>query len=151
MTAALADLYEGWRAALIAGAGPGRSSDRFFRRRRGRNGIRCRQSGGIGNMRSKYKYIWTIPAAAKRCAKACGWPLSARPMPAKVSLINALARRDVAIVSQTPGTTRDVIEVRLDLGGYPCRSPIRRACARPQTRSKRKGCAGRGRKRPPGI
>jgi tRNA modification GTPase len=37
----------------------------------------------------------------------------------KSSLINALARRDVAIVSPEPGTTRDIIEVRLDIGGYP--------------------------------
>jgi tRNA modification GTPase len=34
-------------------------------------------------------------------------------------LLNTLAQRDVAIVSETAGTTRDVIEVRLDLGGYP--------------------------------
>jgi tRNA modification GTPase len=32
--------------------------------------------------------------------------------------LNALARRDVAIVSSVPGTTRDTIEVDLDLGGY---------------------------------
>jgi len=37
----------------------------------------------------------------------------------KSSLLNALARRDAAIVSDTPGTTRDVVEVRLDLDGYP--------------------------------
>jgi len=37
----------------------------------------------------------------------------------KSSLLNALARRDAAIVSDTPGTTRDVVEVRLDLAGYP--------------------------------
>lgn len=37
----------------------------------------------------------------------------------KSSLLNALARRDAAIVSDEAGTTRDVIEVRLDLGGYP--------------------------------
>src|SRR5512138_328481 len=41
------------------------------------------------------------------------------PNAGKSSLLNALARRDVAIVSETAGTTRDVIEVQLDLAGYP--------------------------------
>jgi tRNA modification GTPase len=41
------------------------------------------------------------------------------PNAGKSSLVNALAQRDVAIVAETAGTTRDVIEVRLDLGGYP--------------------------------
>jgi tRNA modification GTPase len=41
------------------------------------------------------------------------------PNAGKSSLINALAKRDVAITSAVAGTTRDVIEVALDLGGYP--------------------------------
>lgn len=41
------------------------------------------------------------------------------PNAGKSCLMNALAQRDVAIVSAEAGTTRDVIEVRLDLGGYP--------------------------------
>lgn len=41
------------------------------------------------------------------------------PNAGKSSLMNAIARRDVAIVSNQAGTTRDVIEVQLDLGGYP--------------------------------
>jgi tRNA modification GTPase len=41
------------------------------------------------------------------------------PNSGKSSLMNSLARRDVAITSSTAGTTRDVIEVALDLGGYP--------------------------------
>lgn len=41
------------------------------------------------------------------------------PNAGKSSLVNALAQRDVAIISELAGTTRDVIEVHLDLGGYP--------------------------------
>jgi tRNA modification GTPase len=41
------------------------------------------------------------------------------PNAGKSSLVNALAQRDVAIVSDMAGTTRDIIEVHLDLGGYP--------------------------------
>ncbi|MGX7875892.1 tRNA uridine-5-carboxymethylaminomethyl(34) synthesis GTPase MnmE [Mesorhizobium sp. ORM6] len=39
------------------------------------------------------------------------------PNAGKSSLFNALARRDAAIVTDEPGTTRDLIEVALDLGG----------------------------------
>lgn len=43
------------------------------------------------------------------------------PNAGKSTLLNALAKADVAIVSDEAGTTRDVIEVQLDLGGYPVR------------------------------
>lgn len=41
------------------------------------------------------------------------------PNVGKSSLLNKLAQRDVAIVSHIPGTTRDVVEVALNLGGFP--------------------------------
>ena len=41
------------------------------------------------------------------------------PNAGKSSLLNALAKRDIAIVSPMAGTTRDVLEAHLDLGGYP--------------------------------
>ncbi len=41
------------------------------------------------------------------------------PNAGKSSLVNALAGRDVAIISDMAGTTRDVIEAHLDIGGYP--------------------------------
>ena len=42
-----------------------------------------------------------------------------RPNAGKSTLLNALAGRDAAITSSVAGTTRDVIEVRMDLGGLP--------------------------------
>lgn len=42
-----------------------------------------------------------------------------RPNAGKSTLLNSLAGRDVAITSDLEGTTRDVIEVHLDLGGLP--------------------------------
>ncbi|HVT50650.1 MAG TPA: tRNA uridine-5-carboxymethylaminomethyl(34) synthesis GTPase MnmE [Dongiaceae bacterium] len=41
------------------------------------------------------------------------------PNAGKSSLLNRLARREAAIVSAEAGTTRDVIELHLDLDGYP--------------------------------
>ncbi|MGX4801269.1 tRNA uridine-5-carboxymethylaminomethyl(34) synthesis GTPase MnmE [Bradyrhizobium guangdongense] len=45
--------------------------------------------------------------------------ITGEPNVGKSTLMNQLARRDVAIVSPHAGTTRDVIEVQLDLDGYP--------------------------------
>jgi tRNA modification GTPase len=45
--------------------------------------------------------------------------LAGPPNAGKSTLLNALAQKDVAIVSPIAGTTRDVIEVRCDLAGFP--------------------------------
>lgn len=41
------------------------------------------------------------------------------PNAGKSTLLNLLAKREAAIVSDIPGTTRDIVEVKLNLGGYP--------------------------------
>jgi len=50
-----------------------------------------------------------------------GIALLGEPNAGKSSLLNRIVGREAAIVSEEAGTTRDVVEVGLDIGGYFCR------------------------------
>jgi tRNA modification GTPase len=58
-------------------------------------------------------------AMAERLREGFEVALVGAPNAGKSTLLNALAGRDVAITSEVAGTTRDVIEVRMDLRGLP--------------------------------
>jgi tRNA modification GTPase len=58
-------------------------------------------------------------ARGERLREGLTVAIAGAPNVGKSSLLNRIARRDAAIVSSAPGTTRDVIEVRLDLEGFP--------------------------------
>lgn len=55
----------------------------------------------------------------ERLREGLGVAIVGAPNTGKSSLLNALARREVAIVAEQAGTTRDVVEVALDLAGLP--------------------------------
>ncbi|WP_239451697.1 tRNA uridine-5-carboxymethylaminomethyl(34) synthesis GTPase MnmE [Elioraea rosea] len=57
-------------------------------------------------------------AFAERVREGFRIAIIGAPNAGKSSLLNRLAGREAAIVSSRAGTTRDVIEVRMDLGGY---------------------------------
>ena len=113
----LAALYEGWRADLIAALGRAEAAIDF-------------SDDGVGEAEfaaARMRAAGIIEAIAKHMddgrrgeALREGLKLAivGAPNAGKSSLINALARRDAAIVSDMPGTTRDVIELRLNLGGF---------------------------------
>jgi tRNA modification GTPase len=58
-------------------------------------------------------------AAAERIRDGFEVAIVGAPNAGKSTLLNALAGREAAITSEIAGTTRDVIEVRMDLGGLP--------------------------------
>jgi tRNA modification GTPase len=114
---ALADLVEGWRTAVIAAVGRAEAAIDFSD-----DGIGDAEFDGARNAAADIaqQISQHLGSAGRGEALREGLRLTilGPPNAGKSSLINALARRDVAIVSETPGTTRDVVEARLDLGGY---------------------------------
>ncbi len=71
----------------------------------------------ILDLRSSLSQAATRAPAAEVIRDGFRVALLGPPNAGKSSLLNALARRDVAITSEIAGTTRDVLEVHLDLEG----------------------------------
>jgi tRNA modification GTPase len=65
------------------------------------------------------KEVLAAQGRAERLRDGLVVAIAGRPNVGKSTLMNQLARREVAIVSPHAGTTRDIIEVQLDLDGYP--------------------------------
>src|SRR3954466_4223025 len=63
--------------------------------------------------------VLAAQARSERLREGLVVAIAGPPNAGKSTLINQLARREVAIVSPYAGTTRDIIEVQLDLDGYP--------------------------------
>jgi tRNA modification GTPase len=68
---------------------------------------------------TEIREVLSAQAHSERLREGLVVAISGPPNVGKSTLINQLARREVAIVSPHAGTTRDVIEVQLDLDGYP--------------------------------
>src|SRR2546421_1381958 len=63
--------------------------------------------------------VLALQARSERLRDGLVVAIAGPPNVGKSTLMNQLARREVAIVSPHAGTTRDAIEVQLDLDGYP--------------------------------
>jgi tRNA modification GTPase len=114
---ALADLYEGWRSRLIAALGRAEAAIDFSDDGVGEAefaSARCAASQILQEIQEHMN----DSGRGESLREGLRLTILGPPNAGKSSLINALARRDVAIVADTPGTTRDVVEARLDLGGY---------------------------------
>jgi tRNA modification GTPase len=73
----------------------------------------------VTRLRDEIKETLGAQAQAERLREGLVVAIAGPPNAGKSTLLNRLARRDAAIVSPHAGTTRDVIEVQLDLAGYP--------------------------------
>jgi tRNA modification GTPase len=113
----LADLYEGWRARLIAALGRAEAAIDFSDDGVGESEFIAARRAAAEITKEIQEHM-DDAGRGESLREGLRLTILGPPNAGKSSLINALARRDVAIVSETPGTTRDVIEVKLNLGGY---------------------------------
>jgi tRNA modification GTPase len=73
----------------------------------------------ITALKSEIEEVLAASAQSERLREGLNVAIAGPPNAGKSTLLNRLARREAAIVSPHAGTTRDIIEVHLDLDGYP--------------------------------
>ncbi|WP_439153680.1 tRNA uridine-5-carboxymethylaminomethyl(34) synthesis GTPase MnmE [Yoonia sp.] len=115
---ALGALAEGWRADLIRAAALLEATIDFADEEVPEN-VTPEVLNLIGGVKAEMQRESAGVRIAERLRDGFEVAIIGAPNVGKSTLLNRLAGRDVAITSSVAGTTRDVIEVRLDLEGLP--------------------------------
>ncbi len=115
---ALAELYESWRSELIRAAAWAEAAIDFSDEELPGD-LLARAKTAAAAISEQIQAHTSDSRRGELVREGLSLTVIGPPNAGKSSLVNALAMRDVAIVAETAGTTRDVIEIRLDLGGYP--------------------------------
>ncbi|MEJ1159714.1 tRNA uridine-5-carboxymethylaminomethyl(34) synthesis GTPase MnmE [Prosthecomicrobium sp. N25] len=116
---ALRRLYEGWRSEILALRGFAEAELDFADEADVPESVGAGLSEGAAVLASAIERHLADGHRGERLRAGFEVVLMGPPNAGKSSLLNALARREAAIVSTTPGTTRDLIEIHLDIGGWP--------------------------------
>lgn len=118
MGGALARLYDGWRERLVRALAHVEAAIDFPDEDLP-GGILGAAAGEVAALEAAIGAHLDDGGRGERLRAGVSVAIVGAPNAGKSSLLNALAGRDVAIVSARAGTTRDVIEVHLDLAGCP--------------------------------
>ena len=114
----LRQLYEGWRAELLGAQALVEAGLDFADEGDVATDVSVKAGAVVQSLRESIaRHL--ADHRGERLRDGFRIVIAGPPNAGKSSLLNALAKRDAAIVSEEAGTTRDVIEVHLDLGGWP--------------------------------
>ncbi len=119
MSGVLRDATAPWRAALIEAAAEVETAIDFAEDVATDAGLHDAVCARLAPVRAGLAAELARGTAAERVRDGVQVVIAGPPNAGKSTLLNALVRREAAIVSAVAGTTRDPIEVHLDLGGCP--------------------------------
>lgn len=115
---ALAELYSGWTNRLTSILAQQEAAIEFEMDDLPSD-LAPRARKGAADLRADITVHLADGNRGERLREGLSIAILGAPNAGKSSLLNALAERDAAIVSPQPGTTRDIVECRLVLGGVP--------------------------------
>jgi len=113
----LSSAAEGWRRRLLAVMAPLEADIDFPDEGDVPAAVAARAGPAIAELKAALTGFLLTSGRARIIREGVSIAIIGPPNAGKSSLINALAGSQIAIVSEMPGTTRDIIETRLDLGG----------------------------------
>jgi tRNA modification GTPase len=114
---ALSQRYEAWRDLLVQALAMLEAAVDFPDEELPED-VAARARPGLEALEAEIGAALADASRGRRVRDGFRIALVGAPNAGKSTLLNALAERDAAIVTSTPGTTRDIIEVPLTLGGY---------------------------------
>lgn len=115
---ALGELYEGWRGRLVRVLAHFEALIDFPDEELPESAMTAIEQGILG-LEDELSLHLADNRRGERVREGVQIAILGAPNVGKSSLLNLLSRRDAAIVSAQAGTTRDIVEVHLDLGGFP--------------------------------
>jgi len=121
MGGGLKDIYEGWRTKILDALAMVEGEIDFPDEGDVPDALAHRAAQGLLNLAKLLKAALVNSGRGERIRSGLDIAIIGAPNAGKSSILNRLAGRDAAIVSEESGTTRDIVEVHMHIAGLPVR------------------------------
>jgi len=121
MEGGLKDIYEGWRSKILDALAMVEGEIDFPDEGDVPDALSHRAKQGLAELAELLENVLANSSRGEKVRSGLDIAIIGAPNAGKSSILNRLARRDAAIVSEEAGTTRDIVEINMHIAGLPVR------------------------------